>query len=118
MTEESYQQARKVMQSANFIRGMITAAKGEVARWTAIEDSHRRNLKEAQAEGAKKMLHKALLKLAAQREKFAKLQFPDPNIKKEYKPTLCKTCGIAVAQGMDECLDCEQRAGHNYLVTK
>lgn len=63
MTEESYQQGRKVMQSANYRRGLITKAKGNVAKWTKIEMSFRSNLQPTRADGAKKMLDRALEEL-------------------------------------------------------
>jgi hypothetical protein len=80
MTEVQFQAARKVMQSANYTRGLITAAKGEVAKWTAIEDGHRRNFKHAQADGAKKNIDKAIKRLAELRKKFADMKFPDENV--------------------------------------
>lgn len=76
MTEAQYQAARKVMQSANYMRGMITKAKGEVAKWTALEDGYRRNLKPGQADGAKKALIKAMERLDKERARFKALQLP------------------------------------------
>lgn len=80
MTEEQYQEARKLMQKANYWRGRITAAKGEVGKWTRIEDCYRRDLKEGKADGAKKMLLKALNTLDKMREKFAAMKFPQDEI--------------------------------------
>lgn len=79
MTEAQFQATRKVMQSANVIRGLITAAKGDVAKWTAIEDGHRNNLRPGQADGAKKCLDKAIAKLAKLRKQFADVKLPDEN---------------------------------------
>jgi hypothetical protein len=50
MTEESFQQGRKFMQSASLLRGHITNAKGQVSKWGNIEDSHRKELRESQAD--------------------------------------------------------------------
>lgn len=80
MTEESFRQCQKLMRSANHIRGLITAAKNNVAKWTSIEDGHRRNLRENQANGAKKMVEKAIKRLEEQRAKLAALKFPDSNL--------------------------------------
>lgn len=80
MTEAQFQATRKMMQRANHARGEITRAKGEVARWTAMEDSHRTNMRRGQADGAKKMLEKALLFLDKTRQKFADMKLPDENI--------------------------------------
>lgn len=79
MTEQQFQAARKIMQSANFIRGLITKAEGEVARWTAIESGHRNNLREGQANGAKKLINKSIDKLAKVRQRFKDLKLPDEN---------------------------------------
>lgn len=106
MTEESFQQPRKLMQQANFRRGLITKAEGEVAKWTKIEDSHRRNLNEGSANGAKKCLDKALIRLTEQRQKFADLKFPDSDIVKGYALRLCVTCGVIIAQSESYCGEC------------
>lgn len=94
MTEASYQAARKVMASANYIRGKITTAKGEVGKWTKIEDSYRQNLQEAKADGAKKCLDKALVRLNEWRAKLVNLKFPAEDLvatKKVFKQ--CENCG-------------------------
>jgi hypothetical protein len=85
MTEDQYQAARKVMASANYIRGKITVAKGEVAKWTKIEDSHRKELREAQADGAKKKLYTAQKRLEEVRQHFADLKLPDEDYKQDCK---------------------------------
>lgn len=109
MTEESYQQARKVMVVANSRRGYITIAKGNVAKWSRIEDAYRQDGKESQAEGAKKMLAKALEKLDEMRKKFADLKFPDSDIENVYtQMTQCDICGALIKKGntyCDECLE-------------
>lgn len=91
MTEESYQQCRKVMQQINYKRSLITKAMGEVAKWTKIEDVHRREFREGQANGSKKCLEKALTKLTKLREQFAAIKFPDSDIIAEIKR--CEECG-------------------------
>lgn len=80
MTEESYQQCRKLMRTINHQRGLLTKAKGEVAKWTAIEDGYRRNMKPGQADGAKKKLDKAMDDLRKLRDNFASFKFPDSNL--------------------------------------
>jgi hypothetical protein len=94
MTEESYQQCRKIMQKINYRRGLITKAKGDVAKWTKIEMSHRSNLQHGKADGAQKMLEKAMKKLEEQRKIFAEMEFPDSNIQasSEKKSFPCKGC--------------------------
>lgn len=94
MTEASFQAARKVMASANYIRGKITVAKGEVGKWTKIESSYRDNLQEGKAEGAKKCLDNALTRLNEWRAKFEKLNFPDINLTATKKVlNQCENCG-------------------------
>jgi hypothetical protein len=88
MTEESYQQGRKVMASANYRRGMITVAKGQVARWTKIEATYRNNLQPGRAEGARKQLEKAFMKLQEARDKFAEIKFPPSDL----PPTVVERC--------------------------
>lgn len=104
MTEESFQQGRKFMQQANHLRGLITAAKGGVAKWSNIEASFREQLKPTQADGAKKMLDKALKKLDTLRAKFAEMKFPENNLSKEI--IRCRDCGVKIPEGThcDECI--------------
>lgn len=85
MTEKQYQEARKVMQKANWLRGRITEAKGNVAKWTCIEDDHRRNLRTAQADGTKKLINRAIDQLAAWRKKFEDLKLPPEDFGGETK---------------------------------
>lgn len=80
MTEKSYQAGRKFMQQVNYQRGLITAAKGNVAKWTNIEDTFRQNMQPTRADGANKMLLKAIARLDELREKFSKMEFPDSNL--------------------------------------
>jgi hypothetical protein len=49
MTEAAFQAARKIMQQANYIRGVITSMEGQVAKWTRMAGSHREMLREEQA---------------------------------------------------------------------
>lgn len=104
MTEESFQQGRKLMARANHLRGLITKAKGQVAKWTKIEDVHRRELREGKANGAKKCLDSSLKKLEELRAKFRDLTFPDPNI--EVEVTRCQECGCRIAVGNILCGEC------------
>lgn len=104
MTEESFQQARKVMASANYVRGKITVAKGNVAKWTNIESSYREKLQHDRADGAKKMLQNAMKKLQEQRGKFAAMKFPDNDIVKEV--SRCVECGAKIGEGNKYCGEC------------
>jgi hypothetical protein len=101
MTETSFQIARKVMASANYVRGQITKAEGEVAKWTRMAGSHRENLREGQAVGCEKMIVKAIEKLQERRKKFADMQFPDPNLTEIQ--SRCETCGAKVPAGHKYC---------------
>ena len=95
MTEASYQEGRKIMQQANHLRGMIAMRKGEVAKWTKIEDYYRRELKQGQADGALKKLNTALLRLKEARDKFKTLSFPNNNLSLQGSPMIqCDGCGI------------------------
>lgn len=98
MTEESYQECRKVMQKINCLRGLITNAIGEVRKWSNIESSFREKGEETRANGAKKMLDKALEKLDERKKKFSAMNFPDSNITKV--ATRCKECGTKTTSGI------------------
>lgn len=104
MTETQFQKARKIIQQANHLRGMITKAEGEVAKWTRMEGSHRENLRENQANGCNKVVLKAIEKLNERRKKFADMKFPedipDPPIKR------CAECGCKIAEGNEYCGEC------------
>lgn len=106
MTEESFQRARKVMQSANLIRGLITKAKGEVAKWSKIEDSYREDGKISNAEGAKKCLQKAIANLDRLRQKFEDLSFPENNIVVIKTSRKCDICGTETNQSNGYCPQC------------
>lgn len=83
MTEAQYQAARKVMQSANWMRDQMITAKRDIAKWTRIEASLRESL---QPTGyAKKMLDKAMEMLHAARKRFADLKLPDEDFKEGVK---------------------------------
>ena len=76
------------MRQINHVRGLIAKQKGEVSKWSKIEDVHRQELREGQANGAKKLLEKAIKKLDELRLKFDQMKFPDSNIviaKKRHK---------------------------------
>lgn len=104
MTEESYQQARKIMQRANYMRGMITTAKGNVAKWTKIEAAFREQLQESRADGAKKMLDVAMKKLKEARDKLTELKFPDSDIIIQIKR--CAGCGVKISTDNQFCEKC------------
>lgn len=107
MTEESYQQCRKVMQKINHLRGMITTAKGNVGKWTKIESTFRSNLEDSRADGVKKMLDIHLKKLNDLREKFEMTNFPDSNIVVIKKKSVqCEGCGVQIDEGNDYCNEC------------
>lgn len=107
MTEESFQLCRKVMQKANYLRGMITKAKGNVSKWTKIEMTYRSDLREAKADGAKKMLAIAMNKLEEARANFIVLNFPESNIPPSKKETVqCDGCGAPIQKGLEYCEKC------------
>ena len=107
MTEESYQQGRKFMKSVNYVRGLITQAEANVAKWTRLEDHYKRELQQGQADGAKKMLNKALLRLNELRLKFDNMRFPESNIYVVKKNTIqCEGCGANIAEGNTYCGEC------------
>lgn len=95
------------MQRANYLRGIITKRKGEVAKWTKIEDSHRENLNQSQADGANKMLDIAMKRLDEIRKQFSDLKFPDSDIKPvKVQVSQCEQCGAPVAKGNSYCGEC------------
>lgn len=107
MTEASYQQGRKFMQQVNHIRGLITKAEGDVAKWTKIEDSHRKNLRPEQADGAKKILNRSIKRLDDLRMKFELMEFPASNIVIVKTPKVqCLSCGGLIESGETFCGKC------------
>src|SRR6185295_19925773 len=107
MTEESYQQGRKFMRQVNRLRGLITKAKGEIAKWSNIEDSNIKELRPGPAVGAKKCLQKAMAHLDELRIKFDNMQFPDSNIVIVKKASVqCDGCGQPIAIGNTYCGEC------------
>jgi hypothetical protein len=108
MTEDAFQQARKIMQQGNYLRGIITSRKGDVVKWTKIEDVHRMEGRERQADGAKKMLQKSLEKLDEARREFSILKFPDNDlIVKKNKKVPCENyCGNLIDEGEVFCKEC------------
>lgn len=80
MTEDSFQQAQKIMQQAVRYRRTIATQKAEVKKWTALEDYHRIEKRETRRESAQRLLDKAIQRLKEAREKFAALTFPDSNL--------------------------------------
>lgn len=108
MTEESYQQGRKFMRQVNHLRGLITKAEGDVAKWKRIQDVHSRECREGQANGTKKILDKAIKKLDELRQKFDLMTFPDSNIVIVKKRSVqCEGCGAAIAEGNTYCGECQ-----------
>lgn len=92
MTEESFQQCRKVMQVANHTRGMITTALESVRKWESLLDYHKKkgtlDLSKIEAK-----LSKSYENLQKWKDKFASLEFPDSNIKERQKTRKpCKGC--------------------------
>jgi hypothetical protein len=112
MTEESFQQGRKVMASANYRRGMITVAKGQVARWTRMEASFRANLQHGRADGAKKQLEKAFMKLQEARNKFAELKFPPSDLPPAVVER-CPDCGGRLVSGSKYISECTCKIQNN-----
>jgi hypothetical protein len=107
MTEESFQQCRKVMQKANHLRGMITRSEGYVKKWTAFEDFHRKELHENQANAAKRNIEKCMITLEKYRRKFAEMKFPESNIiVSKIETVQCEGCGARIAKGNTYCGEC------------
>lgn len=92
MTEAAFQQARKLMQQANQLRGLITFHKNNVAKWTKIEDVLIRELKHDKAKGPRKLLEISMAKLKEAQQKFANLTFPDPNLIEPTTKAICEIC--------------------------
>ena len=89
------------------MRGLITKAEGDVAKWTKIEDSHRRELRSSNADGAKKLLDKAMARLNELRIKFDLMKFPDSNIIIARKRSVqCEGCGATISEGNTYCGEC------------
>lgn len=61
------------------MRGQITTAKGNVAKWSKIKDCYLQDLKQSQADGADKVLNKAFELLAQVRKRFEDLRLPEHN---------------------------------------
>ena len=107
MTEESFQQCKKLMQQASYLRGMITKSKEDVARWTNLEHWYIQEKKELNAKAARKNLDKALAVLDERKAKFAAMKFPDSDIVAPSKDVhQCEMCGIKVEEGVSYCNDC------------
>jgi len=107
MTEESYQQGRKVMATANNLRGLITSAKGNVAKWTHITAANISNGQQEKAGGTQKLLDKAMKLLEERRTKFAALKFPDSDIQNvKTESVQCEGCGAKIAKGNTYCGEC------------
>lgn len=111
MTEAAFQAARTIMQKANYTRGLITKAKGDVAKWTKIEDTYRRDNQSAKAEGARKYLLKAMETLKKHQKTFADIKFPDNDLVAPHKQNTCQTCGEPIGRLDKFCDDICEMAG-------
>jgi hypothetical protein len=80
MTEGQFQAARKLMQSANYIRGQITEGKGYVAKWGTMLEAYKKVGTEKQVNHAQAQFDKAVKTLEANRKKFADLKFPADDV--------------------------------------
>ncbi len=105
MTEESFQQARKVMQKANHLRGRITAAKQLVGKWIRILEEHKANGRDTDKTQA--VVDTQMAKLESVRAKFDAMKFPDHNIV-VVKPKMvqCENCGNLTPEGDTYCKNC------------
>lgn len=109
MTEYQYQLARKVMQRANYLRGIITTKKGVVAKWVAMEADAKEKMQPTKVEGFKKLTLKAIEALDKAKKDFKDLKLPEEmNAPKIYR---CEECGTRVKDGNSFCEE------HSYLET-
>jgi predicted nucleic acid-binding Zn ribbon protein len=113
MTEAAYQAAKAVMNKANIIRGRITKAKGNVAKWTRIEDVYRREGNTSRADGTRKIVLKAIEQLKKTQQEFINLKFPDNDLKPVIKENICKTCGEPIPKTEKYCNDLCEMADTN-----
>jgi predicted nucleic acid-binding Zn ribbon protein len=113
MTEAAYQAARTLMSKANHIRGRITKAKGNVAKWTRIEDVYRREGNLTKADGTRKIILRAIDQLKSIQKEFEDLKFPDNNLKAIAKQNTCKTCGEPIGKNDSYCNDICEMADTN-----
>jgi hypothetical protein len=108
MTNAAYEEGKKIMQKASLIRGKITKAKGNVAKWTKIEDVFRRDGNISRADGARKIVLKAIGELNKIKKELIDLKFPDNDLKPIIKQNTCKTCGEPIGKSDTYCNDiCE-----------
>jgi len=87
MTEESFQQCKKIMGSANYVRGLITTAKNNICHLTKLEDGLRRNFKHPQADGIANKIEMGIQRLEKLRAQFAAMKFPESDIVKQTNAT-------------------------------
>lgn len=111
MTDAAYEAAKLVMQKANYTRGLITKAKGDVAKWTKIEDTYRRDGQTTRAEGARKYLLKAMETLNKHKKTLSDLKFPDNDLVAVHKQSTCQTCGEPIGKLDKFCSDICEMAG-------
>jgi hypothetical protein len=111
MTEAAFQAARSIMQKANYIRGLITKAKGDVAKWTKIEDTYRHDNQLTRADGARKSVLRSMETLNKHRKALADLKFPDNDLVVTHKQNTCQTCGEPIGKLDKFCDDICEMAG-------
>src|SRR5688572_20191869 len=109
MTEESFQRARKLMQQLNHLCGLITKAKGDVARWTTLEDMCTRDGKDSTK--AKEMLDRSIRKLSELRAQFASIIFPPHDLQTPKSPiNYCRVCQTQIPVNDQYCHDCNENS--------
>lgn len=108
MTEASYQQTRKLMQQLKYLRGLITAAKADVGKWTRMEMVFRDQLKHSNADGAKKMLAIAMEKLDQLNKTWASIKLPPSDLPTTKDVNYCRVCNEMIAQIEQYCMTCYQ----------
>lgn len=109
MTEESYQQARKLMQQLNYLRGQITTAKNAVAKWTRLEAVYAATGNMKQEENAKTYLVNAINHLGGLRKMWDAIQFPASNLPTpRVSQAYCRICQMPISTSEQYCPQCEE----------
>lgn len=105
MTEAQFQAARKIMQTATGLKGMIAKYKADVVKYTGLLDYNEKQGKSI--EGVKRTLNKCIERLDYYRKKFHDLRLPDHNIKNQVIESVqCEGCGARIAKGNTYCGEC------------